>query len=129
MRPLEFREVRLQDLWRDTHPGKPVPTEVGRLRSWECVLDSHTVGHCTGDSTTGEIVGLAVAPAHQGLGIGRKLLSLVVDAIRAAGASRVWLAAPSDPTLRAYGFYRTIGWVPTGERTSDGSEILELGSD
>jgi ribosomal protein S18 acetylase RimI-like enzyme len=123
---LEFREARLQDLWRDTHPGIPVPTEIGRLRSWECVLDSRTVGHCTGDSTTGEIVGLAVAPAHQGLGIGRKLLSLVVDALRAANVSRIWLAVPSD--ARAYGFYQTIGWVPTGERTSDGSEILELRS-
>ena len=74
-------------------------------------------------------MGLSVGPAYQGLGIGRKLLSLVVDALRAAGVSRVWLAAPSDPTLRAYGFYRTIGWVPTGELTSDGSEILELRSD
>jgi ribosomal protein S18 acetylase RimI-like enzyme len=126
---LEFREARLQDLWRDTHPGEPVPTEVGRLRCWECVFDSRTVGHCTGDSTTGEIVGLTVAPAHQALGIGRKLLSLVVDALRAAGVSRVWLAAPSDPTSRAYGFYRAIGWVPTGVRPNDGLEILELHSE
>ena len=67
------------------------------------------MGHCTGDLTTGEIVGLAVAPAHQGLGIGRKLLSLVVDALRGTDVSRVWLAAPSDPTLRAYGFYAGAG--------------------
>ena len=125
---MEFREARLKELWRDSHPGMPVPTEVGRLRSWECVLDSRTVGHCTGDSTTGEIVGLAVDSAYHGQGIGRKLLSLMVDVLRAADVSRIWLAVPSDPTLRAYAFYRNIGWVPTGERTSDGLDILELRS-
>lgn len=126
---MEFREARLQDLWRDRHPGRPVPAELERLRSWECVLDARTVGHCTGDSTTGEIVGLAVAPTHQGLGIGRKLLSMVVDTLRAAGVIGIWVAAPADPTLRAYGFYRAVGWVPNGARAGNGSEILELRSE
>lgn len=126
MIPLEFREARLQDQWRDSHPGKLVPAEIGLLSSWECVLDSRVIGHCTGDSTTGEIIGLAVAPTYQGQGIGGRLLSLVVDALRSAGAKRIWLAVPSDPALRAYGFYRAVGWVPTRERANDGSEILEL---
>jgi ribosomal protein S18 acetylase RimI-like enzyme len=126
---LEFREVRLVDLWRHSRPGEPVPAEVLSLRSWECLLDTRAVGHCTGDSASGEIVGLSVLPAYEGQGIGRKLLSLVVDALQASGANRIWLAAPSDPALRAYGFYRAVGWVPTGERTGDGSEILELHSD
>ena len=85
---LKFREAWLEDLWRDRHPGKPIPTEVGRLRSWECVLGSRKVGHCTGDSTTGEIIGLAVVAAYQGQGIGRRLISLVVDALQGAGAKR-----------------------------------------
>jgi ribosomal protein S18 acetylase RimI-like enzyme len=93
------------------------------------VADSQVVGHCTGDSGTGEIVGLAVVPAHQGSGIGRELLDLVVHALRAEGAHRVWVAAPSDPALRAHGFYRAVGWVPTGERTQDGSEVLEPRTD
>jgi GNAT superfamily N-acetyltransferase len=122
---LEFREARLHALWRNAHPREPVPAEVERLRSWECVLESRTVGHCTGDSMTDEIVGLAVVAAYQGQGIGTRLLSLVVDALRSEGAKRIWLAAPSDPELRAHGFYRAVGWLPTGERTSDGSEILE----
>jgi GNAT superfamily N-acetyltransferase len=123
---LEYREARLLDRWRDSQPGKPVPSKVLGLRSWECALDCDVVGHCIGDSATGEIVGLQVLPAYQGQGIGRKLLSLVVDALRTAGARRIWLMAPSDPTSRAHGFYRVTGWVPTGERTDDGSEILEL---
>jgi ribosomal protein S18 acetylase RimI-like enzyme len=123
---LEFREVSLQALWSCKHPGEPVPAEIKQLRTWECVVDLRRVGHCTGNLARGEIVGLAVESAHQGAGIGRKLLLLVVDAFRAAGLDRIWVAAPSDPKTRAYGFYRAVGWVPTGERTPDGSEILEL---
>jgi GNAT superfamily N-acetyltransferase len=87
------------------------------------------VGHCTGDSTSGEIIGLAVITAYQGQGIGRRLLSLVVDALRGAGTKRIWVASPFDPALRAHGFYRAVGWVPTGERTTHGEEILELPPD
>jgi ribosomal protein S18 acetylase RimI-like enzyme len=126
---VQFREARLRDLWQATYPGKAIPAEVGRLRGWECVLESMKVGHCIGDSMTGEIVGLAVAPAHQGLGIGRKLLSMVVDDLRASGVERIWAEAPSDPTSSAYGFYRAMGWVPTGERPSENSEILEVRAD
>ena len=125
---MEFREVRLEELWWDARPGEPVPAEVVRLMSWEVIVDARCVGHCTGDSVTGEIVSLSVAPAYQGVGIGGKLLSLVVNAVRVAGANRIWVAAPSDPMVRAYGFYRADGWKPTGERTPDGSDILELSS-
>ena len=46
--------------------------------------------------------------------------------MREAGIKRIGLAAPSDPALRAHGFYRAVGWMPTGERTENGDEILEL---
>ena len=88
--------------------------------------DSLVVGHCVGDFTSGEVLGLSVLPDYQGQGIGKKLLSLVVDCLRTTGAKRIWLSAPADPALRAYGFYRAVGWVPTGERSGDRSEILEL---
>jgi GNAT superfamily N-acetyltransferase len=126
MSALEFREARLQELWRQRHPEASMPTNVAALRSWECVADSQVVGHCAGDATTGEIVGLSVIPTHQGRGIGKRLLAQVVSAMRAEGANRIWVAAPSDPAVRAYGFYRAVGWRPTGGRTPDGSEILEL---
>jgi hypothetical protein len=58
---VEFREVRLQDLWRDTHPGERVPADVERLRSWECVHDSRTpTGERTRDGS--EILQLPSRP-------------------------------------------------------------------
>ena len=120
-----FREVRLADVWQATRSGEPVPKSVYSLRSWECVLDGQVVGHCTGDSATGEIVGLSVLPPFRKRDIGKRLLALLVDALRTSGAKKVWLAAPADPAAGAHGFYRAVGWLPTGEKSSDGSEILE----
>jgi GNAT superfamily N-acetyltransferase len=93
---------------------------------WECVGDSRVVGHCAGNAATGEVVSLSVLPNYEGLGIGRRLLSLVVDWLRAEGAGRIWLDAPTDPSRRAYGFYRALGWQPSGEHLAQGHEILEL---
>jgi len=35
-------------------------------------------------------------------------------------------SAAADPAVRAHGFYRKLGWHPTGERTTNGDEILQL---
>jgi GNAT superfamily N-acetyltransferase len=98
----------------------------GRMKMWECTADSQAVAHCAGDAATGEIIALSVIPGYEGQGIGRRLLAFVVDWLRSQGAERIWLAAPADPSLRAHGFYRTLGWRPTGEQNEGGSEILEL---
>jgi hypothetical protein len=55
-----------------------------------------------------------------------RALSLVVDRLRAEGVQRIWLVAPADPALRAFGFYRALGWQPTAEQLESGNEVLEL---
>lgn len=125
MATLEFHEAPLQNEWRDIHPGEVVPPEIARLKSWRCVIDSRMVGHCTGDPMSGEIIGLSVVHAYRRRGIGRKLLARVVEALRTAGATRIWVEAPADPALPAYHFYRAVGWAAAGEHTRGGSEILE----
>jgi GNAT superfamily N-acetyltransferase len=77
---------------------------------------------------TGEILVLAVRPDYEGHGIGKRFLSRVVDRLRETGAQRIWLAASADPTVRAHGFYRTLGWQPNGQRMDNDDEILELHS-
>lgn len=99
----------------------------GRTKGWVCEHGSQVVGFCTGDLATGEVLVLSVLPQYEGRGIGRKLLSLVVGELCAARARRLWLAASSDPAVRSYGFYRALGWRPTGDRAGNGDEILVLG--
>jgi ribosomal protein S18 acetylase RimI-like enzyme len=98
----------------------------GRVKFRECVDDGRVAGHCIGNSRTGEIIGLSVDHDHRRQGIARKLLSLVVELLRADGARRIWLAAPSDSALPAHHFYRAQGWRQTGEERSTDEVILEL---
>jgi ribosomal protein S18 acetylase RimI-like enzyme len=91
-----------------------------------CIAQDRVVGFCSGAIDTGEVLVLAVLPDYEGRKIGTRLLDLVAARLRKAGARRLWLAASADPTVRAHGFYRALGWHPTGEQTANGDEILEL---
>lgn len=98
----------------------------GLIKSSVCVHESRVVGFCSGCLENGEVIVLAVLPEYEGHGIGRRLLGRTVDELRSEGVSRIWLAASADPRGRAYGFYRALGWEPSGERTASGDEILVL---
>ena len=100
----------------------------GATRGWVCVAESRIVGFCIGESATGEVLVLAVLPAFEGRGIGKTLLSLVVDWLRSFKPKRVWLGASSDPKTRSHGFYRALGWRPVGEKDTHGDEVLVLPS-
>ena len=95
-------------------------------RGWVCSCQSRIVGFCMGDSNSGEVLVLAVLPEAEGRGVGKTLLSLVVEWLRSFNPARVWLGAPRDPRVRAHGFYRALGWRPIGEIDANGDEILVL---
>lgn len=86
---------------------------------------SGVVGFCNGDTDNGEILVLALLPDYEGRGIGKQMLSSVSAKLFDLGFSRLWLAASPDSGIRAHGFYRHLGWTPTGERNSSGDEVLE----
>jgi ribosomal protein S18 acetylase RimI-like enzyme len=96
------------------------------IEGWVCLDDAEIVGFCNGDTLTGEVLVLAVLPAYEGKGIGKRLLANVVLQLRAVGFKTPWLAASPDSGIRAYGFYRNLGWQPTGRCLRNGDEILEL---
>ncbi|WP_175862689.1 GNAT family N-acetyltransferase [Burkholderia cepacia] len=44
----------------------------------------------------------------------------------ANGFTSLFLGCSTDPTSRSYGFYRHLGWTPTGTLDAAGDEILTL---
>ncbi len=89
-------------------------------------VDEKMVGYCFGDSESGEIVVLALLPDYEGKGIGKRLLQMAVDDFKQQGFDKLFLGCSSDPGVRSYGFYRHLGWQPTGKHDEVGDEILEL---
>jgi len=82
------------------------------------------LGHCFGAPATGEVLVLAVLPGADGRGLGRQLLALVAADLVALGHPRLFLGASHDPATRAHGFYRHLGWRPTGAVGAHGDEVL-----
>jgi GNAT superfamily N-acetyltransferase len=72
------------------------------------------------------MVVLALLPAHEGRGIGQRLLGRVIAHLGEAGHKRLFLGCAADPATRSFGFYRHLGWVSTGTFDQAGDEILEL---
>jgi GNAT superfamily N-acetyltransferase len=98
----------------------------GRIPGYVCVDEGAIAGYCFGDKASGEVAVLALLPAYEGRGIGRRLLGLMVDHLAAVGHRRLFLGCSADPATRSHGFYRHLGWVSTGRFDQAGDEILEL---
>jgi GNAT superfamily N-acetyltransferase len=98
----------------------------GETRGWVGVAGSHIVGFCIAHAERGEVQVLAVRPEFEGRGVGRALLSDAVAWLRIGAPPRIWLGASDDPRTRSHGFYRSLGWRPTGERDAHGDEVLVL---
>ena len=76
-------------------------------RIFFAVLDEQWVGCCAlrrMSDTEFEVAKMAVKPAFQGAGIGRKLLHAVIEAGRASGARRLYLETKHKltPAIRLY---------------------------
>ena len=98
----------------------------GSLPGYVCLLADEIIGYCFGAPETGEIVVLAMLPAHEDRGIGKRLLNTLVGDFRQLGHQRLFLGCSSDPQTRSYGFYRYQGWQSTGTTDAAGDEVLEL---
>lgn len=139
-RPDDAREcVRLRGLTRENAVSEDRLREYGvTVQSWAADIESgalpgwvarsagRIVGYCFGATKTGEIVVLALHPAHEGQGLGSQLLRRVVQELRNHGHARLFLGCSPDPQVRSYGFYRHLGWKSTGAFDAHGDEVLEF---
>jgi ribosomal protein S18 acetylase RimI-like enzyme len=80
-------------------------------RGWLCEADGRIVGFAMGNHANGEMWVVAVLPSHEGKGIGAGLLARVEDWLWSKGWAEIWLETDVDSSLRAYGFYKSQGWV------------------
>ena len=93
------------------------------VSGWLCEDSGIVVGFSMGDRSNGEVLVVAVLPEYEGNGIGKALLSQVQNWLYSAGYREIWLCSNRDPNLRAYGFYRKLGWQATGRMKGD-DEIM-----
>lgn len=93
-------------------------------RGWLCEFEGRIVGFAQGNRATGELWVIAVLPALEGRGIGRRLMQLVQDWLFSEGWVKLWLVTGPPPT-RAYTLYRRLGWVDVGP-TEAGGRRMEL---
>jgi GNAT superfamily N-acetyltransferase len=78
---------------------------VGVIGSFQTARDSHVV----------RLGAMWTAPAHRGVGIGRRLVGAVLDWAGQSGATEVelWVTAGNAPALA---LYEASGFTSTGER-------------
>ena len=95
------------------------------VKGWICEDAGVAVGFSMGNASNGEVLVVAVRPEYEGKGIGNNVLARVRDWLFRAGHEEIWLLTTPDPSLRAYGFYRSLGWQGTG-RIQREDEVLVL---
>lgn len=85
-----------------------------RSRAWLCHLEGTAAGFSMADSTRATVFAVFVQPGFEGRGIGRRLMAEAEAWLFQLGWDQIWLATGSDESLRAWGFYLHLGWVPAG---------------
>ena len=100
----------------------------GSVRGWLCEIPGKIVGFTMGDSITGEILVIAIHPEYEKLGIGKVLMTHVQNWLWSFGHKSLWLWSNPDDSIRAHGFYRKLGWEPTGETRENNEKLILLKS-
>lgn len=91
------------------------------IQGWSLVVQAGrtVVGYIFLRALAGEaeILNIAVAPAHQGRGVGRRLLAAALEQLRHAGIRRVYLEV-RESNAQARGFYQRQGFRQIGRRSA-----------
>jgi GNAT superfamily N-acetyltransferase len=91
---------------------------------WVWEEDGAIQGFSAADPRDGWVFALFVDPLYEGRGIGRTLLPLACETLRASGHATAKLS--TDPGTRAERFYRMDGWTEAGWQ-KNGEIIFQKG--
>jgi GNAT superfamily N-acetyltransferase len=94
----------------------------GTHRGWLCEEDGRLAGFAMGDSSSGELWVIAVAPEFEGRGIGSRLLAFVEQWLWSCGWDALWLWTDVEESRRAFAFYLHHGWFKS--EAKDGALYL-----
>ena len=93
--------------------------------AWVAEIDNRPIGFSIANAIEKTILGMFVLPAFQGQGAGRALMQAAEHWLWSRGIEEIWLVTGNDPSLRAYGFYLHLDWIPVGVE-SDGDFVGEM---
>ncbi|MEO0826073.1 MAG: GNAT family N-acetyltransferase [Cyanobacteria bacterium J06639_16] len=82
--------------------------------AWIAEFDNCPVGFAIANATEATIFGIFVLPSWEGKGAGRALMQAAEAWLWSKNLEEIWLVTGNDPSLRAYGFYRHLGWISVG---------------
>jgi GNAT superfamily N-acetyltransferase len=83
-------------------------------KAWVADCAGEAVGFSISNRETAAVWAVFVLPEHEGRGFGSRLLRRASDWLFEQGLEEIWLSTNPDPSVRAHGFYRNLGWMPDG---------------
>jgi GNAT superfamily N-acetyltransferase len=87
--------------------------------AWVAEVDGAPAAFSMARAAERTVFAMFVRPEFEGRGLGRALMERAEDWLFRTGAEEIWLTTGSDPSIRANGFYRRLGWLQAGT-TEDG---------
>ena len=82
-------------------------------RAWIAEIDQQPIAFSMANAAEKTIFAMFVLPSFEGRGAGRALMQQAEQWLWFQGVEEIWLLTGNDSNLRAYGFYRHLGWTPT----------------
>ena len=86
-------------------------------QAWVAEIGDRPIGFSIANATERTVLGMFVLPEFEGRGAGRTLMQAAETWFQSQNIDEIWLVTGNDPSLRAYGFYQHLGWVPIGVET------------